>query len=982
MHKTLLRVALVAALFSPLAVLLPNVALASVGGPTCIVPTDYSTIQAAVNDTGCTTINVSSGTYTENVTIARPLTLNGAQAGVDARTRAATESVIDGVAGPAITITADNVTIDGFSLNGPVSSGTADLVMQTGNSGEIIKNNIFNNPGRAASITTSNTSFLQNKVINVFATATDGFQANSTPISNLTISNNSFSGADESKYNADITVIEGNSNVVISGNSATGDGTLIALFKTNGAQITNNTIVGAPNSSAVYIGGANSNVTVSGNDVSSASTGVNIANDFADGVNSTVSITTNKLHSNGNGIKIGSAAISTAGTIVANRNQLTGNTAFGFDNLSTFNADATCNWWGTVSGPGTIGPGTGDLVTANATFQPWLTSSDLVNGLCNGPIPAPKVTTNPADNITSTGATLHGTDGSTAADNTSFWYGPTPVAPITFTPAVDPSSQFPAGWSHDGGLGSIAASGTFSNPVTGLTSGTSYSFVAWVQIDGTWYPDSVLSFNTPAGATPSVTTNPATNISISDATLNGTNGAVAADAESFWVSTSTINTSSPNIPANVYSTPVLPAVGANVSFSDPLSIVTTNGITTGGVSGNMAAITANTKYYFVAWSEVAGTWYPDAVLNFTTDAAPASCPVGTSKATSALETDTVNSSSAAAALSSHLLANGQPYLLVSSGTWQNGNLNAADTAYASVDNWATHLQGYNIAPYMLGSGEFQLQVDDGFVNWGSYSPAHTYSYVYTGNGAAVKLGVFDGDSTTVPPAANLSWYSDNSGNLSVSIYPCVSTTVGTASISGSKFEDWDGDHSPFETKWENGLKGWTITLSGNGISSSTVTNKQGSYLFAGLPAGTYTISEVQQPNWIQTYPATTTTAADFYTVTVAAGQVVKKKDFGNFKLGAISGTVYNDKNGNGNKNSGDTGLAGWTVKLKGPNGTIATTTDAKGNYSFTGLTVGKYVLSEIAPVGQTGWKQTDAPDAIRVDSAIDSTQDDFGNYKK
>ena len=75
----------------------------------------------------------------------------------------------------------------------------------------------------------------------------------------------------------------------------------------------------------------------------------------------------------------------------------------------------------------------------------------------------------------------------------------------------------------------------------------------------------------------------------------GTNGPVAADQESFWVSTSPIDTSSPNIPSGVYSTPVLPAVGASAPFTDPSLFGTTNGITFGQVPGNMPAVTPNTK---------------------------------------------------------------------------------------------------------------------------------------------------------------------------------------------------------------------------------------------------------------------------------------------------------------------------------------------------------------------------------------------------
>ena len=347
----------------------------------CTVPTDHATIQAAVNDVGCSVINVLPGTYNENVIIFRSLTLNGAQAGVDARGRSGAESIINGGVGADITITADNVTVDGFTLNGPPSSGLAAIVMQTGNTGETIQNNIINNPGRAASITTSNTTFSKNAVNNT-ATSTDGFQTNSTPVSNLTISDNSFGGANPNIYNADITVIEGNSNVLVSGNSSNGDGTLVALFKTNGSQITGNTVVGA-GFSAIYIGGGDSNVLVTANQVTSASSAVKVANAFGVGPNSSVTITGNTLYNNAYGVNV--AATSVTDTVQAHRNSLTGNTLFGIfnDPSSGGLVSGNCNWWGAASGPGPIGSGTGDKVSTGVTFTPWLVSADL-NGPCIG----------------------------------------------------------------------------------------------------------------------------------------------------------------------------------------------------------------------------------------------------------------------------------------------------------------------------------------------------------------------------------------------------------------------------------------------------------------------------------------------------------------------------------------------------------------------------------------------------------------------
>jgi len=110
-----------------------------------------------------------------------------------------------------------------------------------------------------------------------------------------------------------------------------------------------------------------------------------------------------------------------------------------------------------------------------------------------------------------------------------------------------------------------------------------------------------------------ITTNPATLVTLNDATLNGINGGSAAIGHSFWVSLAPFVTTSPIIPSGVYSTPDFGAIAANTAFSASLS-----SITTAGVPGNLPAITPNTKYYFAAWSFIGDTWYPGAVLNFTT----------------------------------------------------------------------------------------------------------------------------------------------------------------------------------------------------------------------------------------------------------------------------------------------------------------------------------------------------------------------------
>src|SRR4051812_1873842 len=68
------------------------------GGGACSVPsTRYPTIQSAVDAPACSSVKVAAGSYAENVKIARRLTLSGAKARQDARTRrSGGESVING----------------------------------------------------------------------------------------------------------------------------------------------------------------------------------------------------------------------------------------------------------------------------------------------------------------------------------------------------------------------------------------------------------------------------------------------------------------------------------------------------------------------------------------------------------------------------------------------------------------------------------------------------------------------------------------------------------------------------------------------------------------------------------------------------------------------------------------------------------------------------------------------------------------------
>jgi len=67
---------------------------------------------------------------------------------------------------------------------------------------------------------------------------------------------------------------------------------------------------------------------------------------------------------------------------------------------------------------------------------------------------------------------------------------------------------------------------------------------------------------------------------------------------------------------------------------------------------------------------------------------------------------------------------------------------------------------------------------------------------------------------------------------------------------------------------------------------------------------------------------------------------------------SISGTVFDDTNGNGVKDAKEAGLDGWTVDLTGA-AQNSVTTASDGSYAFESLEAGNYNVAEVAP---SGWK--------------------------
>ena len=100
----------------------------------------------------------------------------------------------------------------------------------------------------------------------------------------------------------------------------------------------------------------------------------------------------------------------------------------------------------------------------------------------------------------------------------------------------------------------------------------------------------------------------------------------------------------------------------------------------------------------------------------------------------------------------------------------------------------------------------------------------------------------------------------------------------------------------------------------------------------------------------------------------------------------ISGTVWNDANHNGAKDTGETGQSGWTVYLDtNNNGTLdsgepSVLSGADGSYSFTSLTAGTYVVREMTQSGYTLIVPASGSYSVTLTIGGTATGKDFGNY--
>ncbi len=251
---------------------------------------------------------------------------------------------------------------------------------------------------------------------------------------------------------------------------------------------------------------------------------------------------------------------------------------------------------------------------------------------------------------------------------------------------------------------------------------------------------------------------------------------------------------------------------------------------------------------------------------------------------------------------------------------------------------------------------------------GEYSGAYSFSGLVAGT-YTVRLQTPGGKLMSAPAAG---YYSVTLATNQTSTGNNFGLVNSTGSISGYAWHDdnYNGIKDAGEadwTDWDDGALTVYLDADNDGVLDPGETTTQtggfdGNYSFGSLAAGTYTVRIVTPGN-----KAITTPSAGYYTVNLGLGQSSTGNRFGLATpiTSTISGWVWHDDNGNGVQDGEEQEWKSWndgdlTLYLDAnDNGVLdagETTTNTgfnDGNYSFTGLGAGSYIVRMVVPSGKS-----------------------------
>jgi cyclophilin family peptidyl-prolyl cis-trans isomerase len=250
--------------------------------------------------------------------------------------------------------------------------------------------------------------------------------------------------------------------------------------------------------------------------------------------------------------------------------------------------------------------------------------------------------------------------------------------------------------------------------------------------------------------------------------------------------------------------------------------------------------------------------------------------------------------------------------------------------------------------------EFFINDIDNSTNLGPNSQSAGYAVFgkIIGNGMQIVNEIAALPTTQADPNNQSSAFNQLPLGSNSSLVRVSSITLD--SIDGTVFTDTNGNGQL--DSGEPGVAGRTVFIDKDGTGKpdsnnpSTTTDANGNFTFTGLSPGSYTVKE--------DLPSGVALTTGTQTVTVSASSTASGVLFGEAVPAKITGTVFVDDNSNGQLDSGEPGVAGRTVFLNedhtgSPTNNPQTTTDANGNFTFSGVAPGSYTVMEVLPANIT-----------------------------
>lgn len=183
-----------------------------------------------------------------------------------------------------------------------------------------------------------------------------------------------------------------------------------------------------------------------------------------------------------------------------------------------------------------------------------------------------------------------------------------------------------------------------------------------------------------------------------------------------------------------------------------------------------------------------------------------------------------------------------------------------------------------------------------------------------------------------------------------------------SSISGTLFND--ANDNGIKDSGETGLSGWTVYIDANENGnkdtneSSSTTSSSGAYTFSGVCSNTsHRVRTIQQSGWRMTLP----TSGSYLQYIPNLTTTVTNLDFGETQKSSISGTLFNDVDPDGTKQSTEPALQSATAYVDAnDNGQLDS-----GEPFATSNSAGAYTIRNISTVGsvkvrtlKAGWIAT------------------------